>query len=156
MAGGAAGKGSEVGGVALEGVAALAGGAVAESGGALSGVATTGGDASDAMAKAAATFVRTRAWRTLAGPHRKTRDPNVSPRTPQLSGQEVAPKVSKPTAQEPPATDPKQPTHTERQFTTTVRPTHGQHTVNTRPTYVQHDGPHLAVRVRNAKQEPKL
>jgi len=82
VAGGAAGKGSEVGGVALEGAAALAGGAVAESGGALSGVATTGGDASDAMAKAAETRVRTRAWRTLAGPHRKTRDPNVSPRTP--------------------------------------------------------------------------
>ncbi len=82
VAGGAAGKGSEVGGVALEGAAALAGGAVAESGGALSGVATTGGDASDAMAKAAETLVRTRAWRTLAGPHRKTRDPNVSPRTP--------------------------------------------------------------------------
>ncbi len=157
VAGGAAGKGSEVNGVALEGAAAPAGGAVAESGGSPSGVATTGGDASDAMAKAAETLVRTRAWRTLAGPHRKTRGPQRIPAYPlQLSGQEVAPKASKPTAQEPPATDPKQQTHTERQFTTTVRPTHGQHTVNTRPTYGQHDGQHLAVRMRNANQELKL
>ncbi len=82
VAGGAAGKGSEVNGVALEGAAAPAGGAVAESGGSPSGVATTGGDASDAMAKAAETLVRTRAWRTLAGPHRKTRGPQCIPAHP--------------------------------------------------------------------------
>ncbi len=122
VAGGAVGEGSEVGGVALEGAAAPAGGGVAESGGALSGVATTGGDASDAMAKTTETFVRTRAWRTLAGPHRKTRGPQRTPAyPPSYPAKKLLLRYQNRRPRQPPC----------GQHTANTRSTHGQHTANT-------------------------